>query len=255
MTDEDANNMAHKDGCIKPSYNHQSARDGKYGIVTAVQTTNTIDKAQDLIKIVDKSIENTDKKHEKVTADCGFCDYDILKEVEEKRAEDFYLPDRRYETSKKAETKNEEYNIEKFRKDESGNYICPAGIKMRYCYIRKYEDGHIVINYEGTDCENCNRREKCTKGKKRKINIDHRIMYRDKMREKLKSEEGREIYMKRQGLIEPIHGDDQKNKGWKQHHLRGGFKTALEFLLIRITSNLGIMIKHKSNEILRWAGT
>lgn len=35
MTDEDANNMTHKDGSIKPSYNHQSARDGKYGIVTA----------------------------------------------------------------------------------------------------------------------------------------------------------------------------------------------------------------------------
>jgi hypothetical protein len=72
-----------------------------------------------------------------VTADCGFCDYGILKEVEEERTEDFYLPDRRYETSKNAETKSGKYNIEEFRKDESGDYICPAGLKMRYYQIKK----------------------------------------------------------------------------------------------------------------------
>ena len=35
MTDEDANNMTHKDGSKKPGYNHQGARDGEYGVVTA----------------------------------------------------------------------------------------------------------------------------------------------------------------------------------------------------------------------------
>jgi transposase len=255
MTDEDAKNMTHKDGSKKPSYNHQSARDGKCGIVTAIQTTNTIDKPQDLIKIVDKSIENTGKKHEKVTSDCGFCDYDILKKVDEERTEDFYLPDRRYETWKNSKTKSGKYHIEEFKKDESDDYVCPVGLKMKYIQTKKYEDGHTVIVYEGTGCENCDRKEKCTRGKKRKINVDSRIIYRDKMREKLKSEKGRETYMKRQGLIEPVHGDDQKNRGWKQHHLRGAFKTAMEFILIRITTNLGIMIKHKRNEILGWAET
>ena len=61
------------------------------------------------------------------------------------------------------------------------------------------------------------------------------------MREKLKSKKGRETYMKRQGFIEPVHGDDQKNKGWKQHHLRGAAKAAMEFVLMRISTNLGIM--------------
>ena len=255
MTDEDAKNMTHKDGSKKPSYNHQSARDGKCGVVTAIQTTDTIDKPQDLIKIVDKSIENTGKKHEEVTSDCGFCDYDILKKIDEERTEDFYLPDRRYETSKNGVTKSGKYHIEEFKKDESDDYVCPVGLKMKYVQTNKYEDGHTVTVYEGIECDNCDRKEKCTKGKKRKINVDSRIIYRDKMREKLKSEKGREIYMKRQGLIEPVHGDDQKNRGWKQHHLRGAFKTAMEFILIRITTNLGIMIKHKRNEILGWSGT
>ena len=255
MTDSDANNMTHKDGSKKPSYNHQSARDGKCGVVTAVQTTDTIDKPEDLLKIVDKSIENTGEKHEEITADCGFCDYDILQEVDEERTEDFYLPDRRYETAKNGETKSGKYQIEKFTKDEADDYVCPAGLKMKYIQTKEYEDGHTVTVYEGTGCENCDKKEKCTKGKKRKINVDNRVIYRDKMREKLKSEKGRETYMKRQGLIEPVHGDDQKNKGWTQHHLRGTFKAAMEFILIRIATNLGIMIKHKRNEILVWAGT
>ena len=75
------------------------------------------------------------------------------------------------------------------------------------------------------------------------------------MREKLSSEEGREIYMKRQGLAEPLHGDDQKNKGWRQHHLRGFAKVAGEFLLIRIATNLGKIVRYRSPEILAMVRT
>jgi len=57
--------------------------------------------------------------------------------------------------------------------------------------------------------------------------IDSRTPYRDIMRDKLKSKEGRRIYMKRQGLIETVHGDDQKNKGWIQHNLRSFEKLLL----------------------------
>ena len=59
--------------------------------------------------------------------------------------------------------------------------------------------------------------------------------------------------MKRQGLSEPLHGDDQKNKGWKQHHLRGLARVAGEFLLIRIATNLGKMVRNRSPEILAMA--
>ena len=75
------------------------------------------------------------------------------------------------------------------------------------------------------------------------------------MRKKLNSDEGREIYMKRQGLIESVHGDDQKNKGWIQHHLKSLKKATAEFLLIRIGTNLGTIVKYRSNEVLVWAGT
>ncbi len=107
--------------------------------------------------------------------------------------------------------------------------------------------------YEGTACEGCALHDRCTKRKKRIIMIDSREKYRDIMREKLSSDEGREAYMKRQGLAEPLHGDDQRNKGWKQHHLRVLAKAAGEFLLIRIATNLGKMVRYRSPEILAMA--
>jgi len=79
--------------------------------------------------------------------------------------------------------------------------------------------------------------------------------YRTIMREKLSGDEGREIYMKRQGLVEPLHGDDQKNKGWRQHHLMGFAKAAGEFLLIRIATNLGKNVRYRSSEVLAMALT
>lgn len=96
-------------------------------------------------------------------------------------------------------------------------------------------------------------KEKCTQARQRSLYVDLREGYRQKMREKLSSDKGREIYMKRQGLVEPLHGDDQKNKGWRQHHLRGLEKATGEFILVRIATNLAKIIKYKSDEVFMLA--
>ena len=56
--------------------------------------------------------------------------------------------------------------------------------------------------------------------------------------------------MKRQGIVEPVHGDDQKNKGWRQHRLRGKTKAALEFTLVRIATNLGKIARYRAMELM-----
>jgi len=253
MSDADAPVMRHKDGTSKPSYTHQSATDEKYGVVTAVQTTQANDSPDDLLKMVDASNENTGGEHESVSADCGFCDYDVLEQVEEQRSEEFYVPDRMYETSKKDASEKNRYGLEEFGKDEEGNYVCPAGDAMKYVGIVKNVQGNEMQRYIGTGCGECPLKEKCTKAKQRSLYIDLREGYRETMREKLNSDKGREIYMKRQGLVEPLHGDDQKNKGWKQHHLRGFEKARGEFILVRIATNLAKIIKYKPDEVFMLA--
>ena len=107
---------------------------------------------------------------------------------------------------------------------------------MDFKGIKKKNDTHIY-KYQGTHCDKCENHDDCTKLKFRSIKFDTREEYQTKMREKLDSDKGREIYMKRQGIVEPVHGDDQKNRGWIQHHLRGYFKAKAEFILVRIALN------------------
>ena len=252
MTDRDAKVMRHKDGSSTPSYTHQSAVDDAYGVVTAVQTTCGNDGSEDLLPLVDQSKHNSGNSHTAVTADCGFCDYQILEEVETQREEEFYIPDRRYETDKKKAHKNGRYVPSDFTELEAGGYRCPADREMEYKGICT-NNQQQVHHYIGIGCKDCERKDRCTKGKKRHLYINVREPYRKKMREKLSSDEGREIYMKRQGTVEPVHGDDQKNKGWIQHHLRSLEKVTGEFLLMRIATNLGKIVKFRTPQMLAMA--
>lgn len=254
MTDEDAAVMKHKDGTSKPSYNHQSAVDGKYGVTTAVGTTQSGDSPEDLEVIVDASNANTGGSHKRVSADSGFCSYEMLVNIEE-RPEEFYVPDKRFEQSKKDPEGKKKYGPEDFHRDEEGNYTCPAGHRMHHEGRFDGADGARFDRYLGTACEACLMKAKCTKAAVRSLQVDTREPYRRKMREKLRSDEGREVYMKRQGLVEPGHGDDQKNRKWKQHHLRGLEKATAEFVLVRIAANLAKIIKFKTDELLAMQAT
>ena len=249
MTDVDAAVMKHKDGTSKPSYNHQSAVDGKYGVTTAVGSSQTGDCAEDLEEIVDASNANTEGNHQEVSADSAFCSYEMLENTEQ-RPEEFYVPDKRFEESKKDPEEKKKYGAEDFHRDEEGSYTCPAGHPMNHVGTYDGADGARMDKYVGTACEGCPMKAKCTKAAIRSLQIDTREPYRQKMREKLRSDEGREVYMKRQGLVEPGHGDDQKNRKWKQHHLRGLEKATAEFVLIRIAANLAKIIKFKTDELL-----
>jgi hypothetical protein len=246
--DPDAPVMRLKDSRSRPAYNHQTARDEKCGVVTAVATTLAGDVPEDLFSLVEQSVVNTGEHHKNVTADCGFQSYPNLEKMEE-RSEDFYVPDKRLASSQENGEKKK-YCQEQFIKNEDDSYRCPAGRTMKRVRTIKTADGGEAVIYECENCWNCIVKGKCTKGQTRQIVIDTREPLREKMREKLKSDKGREIYMKRQGLIEPIHGDDQKNSGWVQHFLRSFRKTKGEFMLIQLVQNLRCIVKHRGSEVL-----
>ena len=253
MTDPDAVVMNHKDGRKLPSYNHQSATDGKYGVVCAVATRDTGDAPADMFELVDQGKAATGQAPEAVLADPAFCDYAALQKAEEERDEDYYLPDSRMRSDSRSETDEGLFGRQRFRKTRSGKLMCPAGRPMKLKQVQDHQDGHTVSVYEGQGCQTCPLRQRCTKGSRRTFSVDSREPYRERMRKKLRSDRGRETYMRRQGIAEPLHGDDQKNRGWRQHHLRGIAKARGEFLLIRIATNLGKMVRYRATEALALA--
>ena len=58
------------------------------------------------------------------------------------------------------------------------------------------------------------------------------------MRAKLRSEEGRAIYRKRAGLVEPVFGTLKEQRHGRRFRLRGLEKVAVEFCLMALTYNL-----------------
>jgi hypothetical protein len=169
--------------------------------------------------------------------------------VECKRPEEYFLPDRLYEITERGTASRGKYGRDHFERKD-GTVVCPEGRPMRIRETKNHADGYTESIYEGTECENCSKRKNCTKGKRRMIVVDSREPFRERMREKLRSDHGRETYMKRQGIVEPVHGDDQQNKGWREHHLRGKAKAALEFLLVRIATNLGKIARYRAMRLM-----
>ena len=244
-TDIDSKSMQHKDNTSKPSYNHQSAVDGKYGVTVSVQTISAPDHADHVLPLVDKAVSATGKTFQNIMADSAFSKYDLLKKVELERDENFFIHDKK-EGNFKSGIFRGKFDISRFElKNEE--LLCPAGKKMHLA--SENEEKRV---FWGIGCDKCKLKNECTDGIKRTVTIVHDMKYRNIMREKLSSEEGKIIYQKRQGIVEPTHGDDQKNKSWRQHHLRGLKKAKLEFQLMRIVSNIAKMIRYRTPEILAW---
>ena len=257
MVDADAKIMSHKDRRILPSYNHQSAVDGNFGITCAVATTQSGDVPADLFSLVDAAEANAGKPFVSVLADSGFSDYETLRAMEEDRDETFHVPDKMQEVVDRGETTRGEYNKSRFSVNEDGTAMtCPKGKAMQMAGEKQCEDGHTERTFVGLGCAECPVRSACTKAKdgKRQVSYDSREPFREVMRERLRSSEGREAYRQRQGIVEPTHGHDQKNLGWRQHHLRSLAKATLEFQLLRLAGNIGKIARYKAQELLAMAG-
>jgi transposase len=257
MVDPDANIMRHKDRRILPSYNQQSAVEGSFGITCAVATTQSGDQPCDIFGLVDAATANAGKQFESVLADSGFSDYETLRAMEEDRDETFHVPDKRQEVVDSGETARGEYDKSKFKAGEDGTTMtCPQGTAMQMAREEHFDDGHAERIFVGVGCAQCPVRSACTKAKdgKRRVSCDSREPFRDVMRERLRSPEGREAYRQRQGIVESNHGHDQKNLGWRQHHLRSLPKATLEFQLLRLAGNIGKIARYKVREFMAMAG-
>jgi hypothetical protein len=165
MVDGDAKMMTHKDRKIVPSYNHQSAVDGEYGITCAVATTRSGDQPGDLFGLVDAATENAGGHFKNVLADSGFADYETLEKMETERNETYHVPDRRKEVTESGEAARGEYDKRLFVMRDDGVMLCPQGQVKKAQTTSQPDDGHTVTVFIGTGCSSCPVRSQCTKAK------------------------------------------------------------------------------------------
>jgi hypothetical protein len=144
-----------------------------------------------------------------VVADKGYYNADDIAKCEANNTT-CYIPDVRRAGPN---APDENYNRENFRFDcENGCYICPDGNVLHFTKTTANKKGGIIKNYENKSaCASCKNRSKCTKNKGgRKLQRSEKREILDIVDRRMKSDSAREIYRKRQQIIEHPFGMTKK---------------------------------------------
>jgi len=208
---------------------------------------------------------NEPLKERQISADTGYYsvkNLEVCKELEV----DAYVPDPqfrkrdirfadagRYRRSvdkrkEKYKSKKRWFSVEDFKLDDrTGKLICPGGHGL---YIRNRNfttaDGYKAIAYQApkTACSDCQLRSKCLRNPKTVSRQVHLFYGKrpgsitDEMKQKIDTAEGRHIYSKRLGIVEPVFGNIRACKKMDRFTLRGQIKVNIQWMLYCLVHNI-----------------
>ncbi|MGD2248212.1 MAG: IS1182 family transposase [Candidatus Methanofastidiosia archaeon] len=234
-TDPDANIMQFSDKTKKPAYNGQVAVDGKENVIVACRLTDEATDHYQLKPLVESTKENVGKPRN-WGADAGIFSYDNAEYLDDEEITG-YIPDNFFKVEEKKKTKK--FRKSQFEYDtETDTYTCPANEKVVFSHIQKRENDPDLRIYKGTHCPDCPLKEQCTKAQFRTISRDPREHYTEEMRERLRTEKGKQMRKQRSTTVEPTFGNMKYNKKFTQFLLRGTHKAKIEFTLMCIAVNI-----------------
>jgi transposase len=130
----------------------------------------------------------------------------------------------------------------------SERLICPAGVKLhRSGHEMTTPQGYLVSSYRAakTACLRCALRERCLKhpqsGRPRQVRVFHGRVSEtltSRMKDKIDTPEGRKLYSRRLGIVEPVFANIGAQKGMNRSTLRGTRKVNIQWRLYCLVHNL-----------------
>ena len=271
-TDNESAKMATGKGVIQ-GYTGVAAVDGKHQIIVAAQAHGTGSEQELLVPVV-MAITDLLTDHSVVTADAGYHSEENLQklaamEVEaliadngmRGRDERFATQDRHKETpdplhdKAKTEKKATTYQPSDFTYDaEAKTCVCPVG-KSLYRHGRGVINGYAVVRFQGAqrDCVPCAHRDRCLRTpnqtKTRQVAFFHgkvatKPSYCDRMKQRIDSHAGRELYGRRFATVEPVFGNLRYNKRLDRFTLRGRTKVDGQWKLFCLVHNIEKLAHH-----------
>jgi len=246
LTDPEAKFQKDK-GRIIPGYRSQIGVDKEHQVIVVTEVTNEQSDTGQLIPLTDKVIETAKElkgdveEAIKLTVDSGYSGGDNLVELESRNEDvDVYMPDCLYEGEKRGHLRGKEFDKSQFSYDEvEDKYICPGGQALKRVGGGKEDGKKRRWFYGGAECKECQHFGNCTKSKRgRKIQVSEKEPLIRKMREKLKSADGKEIYSWRKKVVEPVYGNLSENLGFRGFLLRELKKVGGEFSLMCSVHNI-----------------
>jgi transposase len=265
LTDKDSRLVRSK-GRYEFSYNGQCATENQ--VILNYHLTNQEADIDQLIPMVEgleaiarplNGKEEYPLEGSKIITDSGYDSGKNLSHLKDRKS-DGYVANQMssvYEKEKSGEMDTRPFTKDKFSYQETDDqYVCPMGERLypverrtskRSTYIRH------EVRYKGQSCRHCRHQSECARSKDGKRQIC-RILeydpYREEIDNKLRTDEGKKIYRKRQSDIEPVFGQMKLiTFGHACFLLRGFEKASGEFGLACIVHNIRKIISHlKSSE-------
>jgi transposase len=243
-TDPEASFM-HTRNSSSPAYNAQLAVTDDQIIVYAEVTTEPVDVNQ--TKRAVETIQRTMSRLPKILlADTGYSGGENLRYLEEKEI-DAYIPESgERHIGKTTRARAHLYGKESFQyRETEGCYICPLGkplwpVSQNRLKTKYSSRSATIYRAERGVCAACPAQKQCTANTTigRSISRDGYEEYREQMKEKIHSPEGKKIYGKRKCLVEPVFGQLKTRGSFVQFLLRGLEKVKIEWKITATAHNL-----------------
>jgi len=208
-------------------------------------------------------------KDKEVSADTSFYSVNNLQTCNEQEV-DAYIPDPKFRQRdprfadarrhrRSVDKRHERYKSKKrwFKPDDftwdhdRNTLVCPAGkhlyVRSRRCEIK----GEFFTSYQAPKhaCCGCSLRSKCLRSEKTTarqvyIHLGRRPgSITDAMKAKIDTPEGRKIYGKRLGIVEPVFGNIRACKRMDRFTLRGRTKVNIQWMLYCMVHNIEKILK------------
>jgi len=218
-----------------PAYNLQTSVDADNQIIVAMELTASETDHGYLPKMVEQTESNTGVAPGISLADSGYQDEETLKWIEQSK-HDVLMPI----MEQPREAKRTDLFASKcfIYDDERDVVICPAGRDM--VFGGKYKlSSSAYKRYAATGCKSCTLHEQCC-GKKanRRINVSVVSRVRQQIRDRLQTQEGRELYSLRKQTVEPVFGQMKTNRGFGRLLLHGYAGALAETALMCLIHNI-----------------
>ena len=271
ITDNESGFIKSSKGYIQ-GYNGVAIADSGNQIIVSAEVTGSGPESGIFPEMLDKLNENMKKitgkekplKKALVTGDTGFFSEENLQEAK-KRGIEVLIPDpyfrkrdSHFDGRKEHAIEKKRYTVEDFTYNKKKDtYTCPCGNTLEYKgYVELRNNRGKKYQIKRGLCVNCPMLKKCVNVKTSKnpartlyvTDNEYEENLSEKMRKKIDDPAYREIYSRRQQIIEPVFSDITYCKGMNRFTLRTKRKVGIQWKLYCIVHNIGKCVKTLAKE-------
>jgi len=277
ITDPESRVTPNKEGGMAPNYNPTAMVDTASGMMVQADVLSTTSEEHELMGAIDQVEKELGQRAEEVLADGLFATGENLEACDSREItlysprkgepkspnpaerDDLSLPVAAEEISQlptrliSKKSGEKQFDKAAFIYDaEADCYWCPQGNQLEYRYTnhRKNTTGTEVERREykasEAECAGCPLKEKCLSGtsKRRGVKRDQYEEHREKLSQRMKSDDGKQKYAKRCAPGERPFAVIKQQFGARQFLLRGLDRVKVEWDWLSVAFNIKILIGH-----------